>query len=287
LRHRAMDGHRPGEPRRRRGPAAQAAFHGARGLLPLAAGALASRGADRPRGGGDARDRRADGARPRSARARARGCIRAARRGGGAVRPRGAGRRTREPAPAAASPGLARRARRRGRRRAHRPAAVAARRPLRRADGERDRARAAAAALARLDAAGDRRDRRRARSRRLRHRRDLEGVPRPGAGPVRRDGMSVAVEAQDLFRVHSTPEGDAAALQGLTLTVAEGEILTVLGPSGAGKTSFLRILAGLDLPSAGTIRVFGENLRTIGRGGRARYRSRVVGYLDQHYERAL
>ena len=99
--------------------------------------------------------------------------------------------------------------------------------------------------------------------------------------------MTIAVEAQDLFRVHSTPEGDAAALQGLTLSVAEGEILTVLGPSGAGKTSFLRILAGLDLPSAGTIRVFGENLRTIGRGGRARYRSQVVGYLDQHYERAL
>ncbi|HSS81474.1 MAG TPA: ATP-binding cassette domain-containing protein [Gaiellaceae bacterium] len=96
--------------------------------------------------------------------------------------------------------------------------------------------------------------------------------------------MSLAVEAQDLFRVHSTPEGDAAALQGLTLSVAEGEILTVLGPSGAGKTSFLRILAGLDLPSAGTIRVFGENLRTI---NRPRYRSRVVGYLDQHYERAL
>ena len=43
--------------------------------------------------------------------------------------------------------------------------------------------------------------------------------------------MTVAIEAQDLFRVHSTPEGDAAALQGLTLSVAEGEILTVLGPS--------------------------------------------------------
>jgi ABC-type lipoprotein export system ATPase subunit len=96
-----------------------------------------------------------------------------------------------------------------------------------------------------------------------------------------------AVDAQDLFRVHSTPEGDAAALQGLTLGVAEGEILTVLGPSGAGKTSFLRILAGLDQPSAGTIRVFGANLRTTGRAGRARYRSEIVGYLDQHYERAL
>jgi ABC-type lipoprotein export system ATPase subunit len=98
--------------------------------------------------------------------------------------------------------------------------------------------------------------------------------------------VTVAVEARDLFRVHSTPEGDAAALQGLTLTVAEGEILTVLGPSGAGKTSFLRILAGLDLPSAGTLRSFGLDLRTLGRAARERYRQ-SLGYLDQHYERAL
>jgi ABC-type lipoprotein export system ATPase subunit len=96
-----------------------------------------------------------------------------------------------------------------------------------------------------------------------------------------------AVEARDVFRVHSTPEGDAAALQGLTLTVSEREILTVLGPSGAGKTSFLRILAGLDLPSAGTVRVFGSDLRALGARGRARYRARTVGYLDQHYARAL
>jgi len=99
--------------------------------------------------------------------------------------------------------------------------------------------------------------------------------------------MSAAVEARDLFRVHSTPEGDAAALQGLSLTVEPGEILTVLGPSGAGKTSFLRLLAGLDLPSAGTLAVFGNDLRALGSRGRARYRSESVGYLDQHYARAL
>jgi len=99
--------------------------------------------------------------------------------------------------------------------------------------------------------------------------------------------MSPAIDARDVFRVHSTPEGDAAALQGLTLTVGEGEILTVLGPSGAGKTSFLRILAGLDRPSAGTVRVLGRDLRTLGGRGRARYRAEEVGYLDQHYARAL
>ena len=99
--------------------------------------------------------------------------------------------------------------------------------------------------------------------------------------------MSVAVEAHDLFRVYATPEGDAAALQGLSLTIADGELLTVLGPSGAGKTSFLRILAGLDLPSAGTIRVFGSDLRALRRSGRGRYRVQTVGYLDQHYEETL
>jgi len=96
-----------------------------------------------------------------------------------------------------------------------------------------------------------------------------------------------AVEARDLFRVHSTPEGDAAALQGLSLTVDPGEILALLGPSGAGKTSFLRLLAGLDLPSAGSLTIFGSDLRALGARGRARYRAERVGYLDQHYARAL
>jgi ABC-type lipoprotein export system ATPase subunit len=99
--------------------------------------------------------------------------------------------------------------------------------------------------------------------------------------------VSAAVEARDVFRVHSTPEGDAAALQGLTLSVADGEILTVLGPSGAGKTTFLRILAGLDLPSAGAMHALGRDLRALGARGRARYRAEAVGYLDQHYARAL
>ena len=96
--------------------------------------------------------------------------------------------------------------------------------------------------------------------------------------------MTPAVEAHDVFRVHSTPEGDAAALQGLSLTVEPGEILTLLGPSGAGKTSFLRLLAGLDLPSAGSLAVLGNDLRTLGARGRARFRAESVGYLDQQWE---
>ena len=99
--------------------------------------------------------------------------------------------------------------------------------------------------------------------------------------------MSAAIELRDVFRVHQTAEGDAAALQGLSLTVREGETVTVLGPSGSGKSTFLRILAGLDRPSAGTVRVFGTELAKLPARDVARYRTSTIGYADQHYARAL
>ena len=99
--------------------------------------------------------------------------------------------------------------------------------------------------------------------------------------------MNAAIDVRDVFRVHQTPEGDAAALQGLSLRVREQETITVLGPSGSGKSTFLRILAGLDRPSAGTVRVFGTELAKLPARDVARYRTRTVGYADQHYARAL
>ncbi len=99
--------------------------------------------------------------------------------------------------------------------------------------------------------------------------------------------MSTAIELRDVFRVHSTPEGDAAALQGLSLHVAEGEVLTVLGPSGSGKSTLLRLLAGLERPSAGVVRVYGEDVGKLPSRRLARYRSTLLGYADQHYARAL
>src|SRR5262249_52034684 len=96
-----------------------------------------------------------------------------------------------------------------------------------------------------------------------------------------------AIELKDVFRVHSTPEGDAAALQGLSLRVADGEVVTVLGPSGSGKSTLLRLLAGLDRPSAGLVRVYGDDLAKLPPRRLASYRSSMLGYADQHYARAL
>jgi len=99
--------------------------------------------------------------------------------------------------------------------------------------------------------------------------------------------MTPAVEANDLFRIFPSDEGASAALRGLTLTVREGELLVVFGPSGSGKSTLLRILAGLDRPSAGSVRVFGEDLRKLRGRALLGYRSRTLGYADQHYTRAL
>ena len=99
--------------------------------------------------------------------------------------------------------------------------------------------------------------------------------------------MSVAVEASDLFRIYPSEEGASVALQGLSVDVHEGELLVVFGPSGSGKSTLLRILAGLDRPSAGSVRVFGEDLRKLRGRALLDYRSRTLGYADQHYARAL
>ena len=99
--------------------------------------------------------------------------------------------------------------------------------------------------------------------------------------------MNGVVETHDLFRIYAGREGAAAALQGLTLSVRKGEVVVVFGPSGSGKTTLLRILAALDRPSAGSVDVFGHDIRTL-RGARLRdYRSRVLGYVDQHYAQSL
>jgi ABC-type lipoprotein export system ATPase subunit len=99
--------------------------------------------------------------------------------------------------------------------------------------------------------------------------------------------MTALVEIHDLFRVYPSREGGVAALQGLTLTVEREELCVVLGPSGSGKSTLLRIVAAFDRPSAGAVRVAGVDVASLRGRQAAGYRSRVLGYADQHYWRAL
>ena len=65
---------------------------------------------------------------------------------------------------------------------------------------------------------------------------------------------SIAVEVQGLSKAF----GDVAAVQAVSLTLAQGQILALIGPSGCGKTTLLRMLAGFELPDAGTVTIGGK-----------------------------
>jgi len=96
-----------------------------------------------------------------------------------------------------------------------------------------------------------------------------------------------AVELRDVFCVHRTNEGDAAALQGTNLVLVEGESLCVLGPSGAGKSTLLRVIAGIQQPSAGTVHVLGCGLARMSPRARARLRHTQLGFLSQYADAVL
>lgn len=72
-------------------------------------------------------------------------------------------------------------------------------------------------------------------------------------------------------------------LQGLNLTVNDGDFLGIMGASGSGKSTFLRIVGGLETYSAGEVSVFGQDLQTMKEPEREQYRKNVISFVFQDY----
>ncbi len=96
-----------------------------------------------------------------------------------------------------------------------------------------------------------------------------------------------ALEIDDLFCLYRRDGSEVAALRGLTLAVAPGERVLVHGPSGAGKTTLMRVLGGFAQPSAGRAVVLGAELHRLSPRERARFRRDRLGLIDQGHRRAL
>ena len=77
--------------------------------------------------------------------------------------------------------------------------------------------------------------------------------------------------------------GTVAILRGVDLTVEAGERVAVVGPSGSGKSSLIAVGAGLERPSAGVVRLFGEDLSRLNEDGRARLRRARVSLVFQSF----
>jgi putative ABC transport system ATP-binding protein len=89
------------------------------------------------------------------------------------------------------------------------------------------------------------------------------------------------LEASDLYRFYHAGEDETFALRGVSLTVAPGEILAVVGPSGSGKSTLIGCLAGLDEPDGGSVSVAGARITRRPEAERAGLRARWVGVLQQ------
>jgi putative ABC transport system ATP-binding protein len=98
---------------------------------------------------------------------------------------------------------------------------------------------------------------------------------------------SDVIDCADLVRIYRSEGVEVQALQGLTLRVAEGDIVAIVGASGSGKSTLLGILSGLDRPSAGRATVAGYDLTALSAGRRLEYRRRAVGFVWQQTERNL
>jgi putative ABC transport system ATP-binding protein len=93
--------------------------------------------------------------------------------------------------------------------------------------------------------------------------------------------MAEALRCQDLYRFFRAGDEETLALRGVSLAVAKGETVAVVGPSGSGKSTLLNCLAGLDEPAGGAVTIGGEQISHRPEGLRARIRSRRLGILLQ------
>ena len=91
------------------------------------------------------------------------------------------------------------------------------------------------------------------------------------------------IEVSNISKQVTTTEGSLSILQGINLSLASGESLAIVGPSGSGKSTLLGILAGLDLPSEGSVSLNGQNITAMDEEGRAAVRARTVGFVFQSF----
>ena len=97
----------------------------------------------------------------------------------------------------------------------------------------------------------------------------------------------IMVQADNMMKIYKTKDIEVVALQGLDLTVEQGELMAIIGNSGSGKSTFLNMIGGLDKPSAGKLFVDGKNLFTMTEKQLVDYKRKTVGFVWQNNGRNL
>lgn len=91
------------------------------------------------------------------------------------------------------------------------------------------------------------------------------------------------VQTTNLSKVFQRDSFTVTALEGVNLVIEEGEFVCLMGPSGSGKTTLLNMIAGIDRPSSGELRVLGEDVASVSEDRLAGWRNRHVGFVFQSF----
>ena len=91
------------------------------------------------------------------------------------------------------------------------------------------------------------------------------------------------IELADVSKVYPLPSGDVVALDHMSLRIERGEFVAIMGPSGSGKSTLLNQIGGLDVPTAGILKITGKNIRKMSDTELTNLRLNAIGYIFQKF----
>ncbi len=112
---------------------------------------------------------------------------------------------------------------------------------------------------------------------------DLSAAPATSAQQMQKSETSVLI-ASGVGKVVKSGTGELVILRDIDLAVTPGEAVAVVGASGSGKSTLLALLAGLDTPTSGSVRIDGQDLFTLDEDRRAELRGRMLGFVFQSFQ---
>ena len=92
-----------------------------------------------------------------------------------------------------------------------------------------------------------------------------------------------ALELRNLSKTYREGEAERVVLRDVSLTIAGGEIVVLVGRSGSGKSTLLNLIAGIDKPTAGSVAVNGTDLTALDEQARTQFRRRHIGFVFQFF----
>jgi putative ABC transport system ATP-binding protein len=101
--------------------------------------------------------------------------------------------------------------------------------------------------------------------------------------PVDEQGRSAVIDVRDITKVYRMGDIEVHALRGVTLTVYQGEFVSIMGPSGSGKSTMMHILGALDQPTSGEYYLDGVNVARLKDHELAKVRNKKIGFVFQSF----